>query len=363
MAESREEILIRMITEIMEAIVNDISEADDLFTEAKRAGLIESIFARLDELGIEIAEILPAGMAEEYFSGMGYAEEMLIVAGIGKATLVNTNINSRIHIEALEALVSDGVGDMKTAINNIKETAPKKLEQIMGDVLNTLGQTIITGDTRKTATARVSEIFLKEGLTAFKVEDKNGKVRNLPLDFYAKTVVKTKLRQSHNKGTENRYKENKVDLVIVDEHYPTCKECASKQGIVISLTGKTKGYPTAKKVGLPPYHPNCRHTFRPYITSGKSAEEIEEDKKKKYEPGKDNRTPAQKKAYEKEQEIRRKANQEKKDYEKLKAVLGADNVPKTLGAFRRMRRKRDLGWKKLQEDYRRAITEIDKESG
>lgn len=363
MALSREEIIIRMITEIMEAIVNDISGAEDLLDDARRAGLLGSILSRLDELEINLADVLPAGMAEEYFKGMTFADESLIVAGLTDRTKIRSGINNRIHIEALNALVSDGVGDLRTAIQNIRDTAPNRLESIMNDVQNSLGKSILTGENRRVASARVSEIFLKEGLTAFKVIDKNGVERNLPLDFYAKTVTKTKLRQSHNTGTENRYIENEVDLVRVDEHYPTCKECASKQGIVISLAGKTKGYPTKKQVGLPPYHPNCRHTIRPYMLEGKTDEEIERDKKKKYEPGKDNRTPAQIKAYETEQAIRRKANQEKKDYEKLKAVLGEDKMPKTLGAFRRLRRKNDLGWKQLQNDYRKAISEIDGESG
>lgn len=358
---TREETIIEMIEAIMEAIINDISEADDLLEDAKKAGLLESILSRLDDLGIRLEDVVPVGLAEEYFKGMTFGESALIAAGIGQAALISTTVKSRVHVEALEALVSDGMGDLKAAINTIKENAPGKLDEILNDVQKTLGQGILTGDTRKAITAQVSDRFLKEGLTAFKVTDKKGNVRNLPLDFYAKTVVKTKLRQAHNTGTENRYKDNKVDLVIVDEHYPTCKECAKRQGVIISLSGNASGYQSKDEIGLPPWHPNCRHTFRPYIPAGKTEEELKKDKAKKFKPNKDPRTDAQKKAYEKEQEIRRLANREKKDYEKLKAVLGADNVPKTLGAFRRMRRKNDLTWKTLQKQYREALKGVDDE--
>lgn len=358
---TREEIILEMIMQVIEGIYTDVGSIGDLWDNAQKAGLVESILSRLDELGLQLSDIFPQAVAESYSSGLVAGEALLVSAGIAKTALVPTAPTKRIHVEALDSLISDGMGDLSGAISTIKRRFPEKLDQILDDVQKELGKTILNGDNRKQATARVADTFLKEGLTCFTVEDKNGVVRNLPLDFYASTVTKTKLRQAHNNGSENRYRENGVDLVIVDEHFPTCKECASKQGIVISLTGDTPGYQTKDEVGLPPYHPNCRHTIRPYILKYKTKEEINRDKKKRYVPDKDNRTEAQKKAYAKEQEIRRRANREKKDYEVLKAVLGADKVPKTLGAFRRSRRKMDLGWKQMQEEYRQAIKKMDEE--
>jgi hypothetical protein len=360
MAKTREEIIIEIILEVTNGIFTEIGSVGDLWDNAQKAGLLESIIARLDELGITLEDIFPVAVAEAYGTGMSAGNAMLVEAGLAGGALVATVPSKRIHVEALDVLISEGMGDLKGAINTIKESFPEKLEKILGDVQKELGKTIITGENRKKATARVSQVLAKEGLTCFTVEDKNGNTRNLPLDFYASTVTKTKLRSAHNQGSENRYRENGVDLVRVDEHFPTCKQCASKQGIVISLTGDTPGYPTKDEVDLPPYHPNCRHTIRPYILKFKTPEEIERDKKKKYEPEKDDRTEAQKKAYQKEQAIRRKANEEKKDYEAIKAVLG-DKAPKTLGAFRRMRRKKDLGWQGLQKSYREALNTMDEE--
>lgn len=360
MAKTREELILEMVAAIVEAIMTDIGSVGDLFDNAQKAGLLESILARLEELGIALEQIFPEAVAEQYASGIKAGEALLIEAGMAGSALVATSPRKRIHIEALDALISEGMGDLKAAINTIKEEAPKRLDQLLEDITKELGEAILTGENRKKATARVSEIFAKEALTCFTVEDKNGVIRKLPLDFYASTVVKTKLRSAHNRGAENRYLENGVDLVIVDEHHPTCEVCAKKQGIVISLTGDTPGYVTKDEIGLPPYHPNCRHTIRPYILKYKTKEEIERDKRKKYNPDKDPRSEAQKKAYEKEQAIRRKAAQEKRDYEKIKAVLG-DKAPKTLAAYRRMRRKKDANWIKLQEEYKAAIQQIDEE--
>lgn len=357
---TREDLIIEIIQAVVSGVITDIGSIGDLWDNAQKADLLEAIIYRLDELGIALEDIFPVAVAESYVAGIMAGEAMLINAGIGAGAIVATSPRKRIHIEALDVLISDGMGDLRGAIETVKREAPDRLDKIMRNVEKELGYTIVTGENRRKATARVSEVFAKEGITAFTVEDKNGNIRNLPLDFYASTVTKTKLRSAHNQGSENRYRENGVDLVRVDEHHPTCEVCASKQGIVISLSGDTPGYQTKDEVGLPPYHPNCRHTIRPYILKYKTPEEIERDKEKKYEPGKDDRTEAQKKAYATEQAIRRKANEEKKDYEAIKAVLG-DKAPKTIGAFRRIRRKNDLGWKQLQDDFKKAIEVMDEE--
>ncbi|MDA6141364.1 hypothetical protein OSK03_26650, partial [Escherichia coli] len=66
---------------------------------------------------------------------------------------------------------------------------------------------------------------------------------------------------------------------------------------------------------------------------------------------------SQQKAYKKEQDIRRKAHEELKAYERYTAVLGK-NAPKTIGAFRRIKRNGGESWQKLQLAYRQANREL-----
>ena len=75
------------------------------------------------------------------------------------------------------------------------------------------------------------------------------------------------------------------------------------------------------------------------------------DKSSNFDPTKDTRTQKQKKAYKDMQDARRKARQEMKDYDKIKGVLGND-APKTLGAYRRMKREKSKGYLKLQQRMR-----------
>ena len=100
------------------------------------------------------------------------------------------------------------------------------------------------------------------GITAF--VDRSGKKWNLK--SYASMFSRTELMNVHNEAKRTEFLEHGEDLVIVSSHPGTCEKCAPWQGRVLSLSGKTPGYPTldqAKEAGL--FHPNCRHSYSLYI--------------------------------------------------------------------------------------------------
>lgn len=352
---SREEKIKEIIQYAVDQIYTEIGSVGNLFDNAEKAQLVENILSILDDLGLSLEEVFPEAVAEQYATGIRLGEEALITAGLTGEALVATAPTKRIHREALDALVSKGMGDLKSAIATAKESVGVEIEEALNAVEKELGRKILTGDNIRVASNLVAQRFAEHGLTAFVTSDD----KYLPLDYYSRLVVRTKLRDANVTGSVNRYTENKVDLVYIDEHHPTCSVCAKRQGLVISLSGDTEGYPTADETGLPPFHPHCQHDIRPYIPEFKSKSEIERDKKP-FKPGDDKRTETQRKAYEREQAIRRRASREKKAYEQLKATMG-DDAPKTLGAYRRMKRKNDKGWKKLQEEYAESVRLLDEE--
>lgn len=96
------------------------------------------------------------------------------------------------------------------------------------------------------------------GITVFK--DARG--RQWDLAVYSEMVARTTTAEAHLTGTANRILESGHDLVIVSSHSSPCEKCAAWEGKIISLTGRTPGYPTleqAREEGL--FHPNCRHTY------------------------------------------------------------------------------------------------------
>lgn len=93
---------------------------------------------------------------------------------------------------------------------------------------------------------------------------------------YTEMVARTTTMEAHLQGTANRLVEQGHDLVKISTHLGACELCQPWQGKILSITGKTEGYPTleeAKAAGL--FHPNCRHAYGLYIDLDKEIEELE----------------------------------------------------------------------------------------
>jgi hypothetical protein len=84
--------------------------------------------------------------------------------------------------------------------------------------------------------------------------------------------------EAHLQGTLNRLSEHGHDLVKISTHSRACPLCVPWQGRILSITGKTDGYPTleeAKAQGL--FHPNCRHAMGLHIDLDKELDDLEEN--------------------------------------------------------------------------------------
>ena len=122
--------------------------------------------------------------------------------------------------------------------------------------------TVVGYDTWKRTARRFREKLAERGVTGFK--DRSGKMWNMRT--YTEMHARTVCMQAHLEGTANRLVEQGHDLVKVSTHRGACELCQPWQGKILSITGKTKGYPTleeAKAAKL--FHVNCRHAYGLYI--------------------------------------------------------------------------------------------------
>lgn len=348
--------LLQYIQEIVTSIVEEISNSEDLTAEENQEELLSQIAFYLDEFDLTIEDVLPQMVIQNYFGGVDEATKQLDNAGVDvenalsltSSGQVAQGFQRRIHMEAVEEILDDTLLDFRAAIRTTKRNASASINSALEAVKGDITRGIITGDTNRVVSKRVMDSFARNGLTSFTTVD--GK--NLPLDFYANTVVRTKTREASTKGHANRYEENDVGLVQINERADTCSVCAKYDGMVVSLTGEHEGFPTEDEIPLPPYHPNCRGTVRPYVIEFKSSDEVEREKNKwnNFNPEEDSRTASQKRAYEREQKARRQANEEKKQFMRWNGALGAENY-KTLGAFRRAKRSNSTRFQELQSEY------------
>jgi hypothetical protein len=106
------------------------------------------------------------------------------------------------------------------------------------------------------------EKLAEQGITGFE-DTKN---RQWNMKTYAEMVARTTTQEAQIQGTVLRLQEHGHDLVKVSRHSNACQYCAPWEGKILSLSGKTKGYPTLAEAKAAKFlHPNCKHAFGLYI--------------------------------------------------------------------------------------------------
>lgn len=82
---------------------------------------------------------------------------------------------------------------------------------------------------------------------------------------YAETAAVSALETAVIKGFMHMLETNNYDLVMIEGHYGGCPICTAWNGVVISISGATGGYPTFEDaVAAGCFHPRCSHHLRLY---------------------------------------------------------------------------------------------------
>lgn len=200
-----------------------------------------------------------------YTGGFSVARKQLKDAGLVndmKAEL------SGIHKKALAVYseqVQSRLSDMVTVAGRTVGDIYKQLQ------LNTVMVGTVAGtQTLKHVQDKMMRLAEKGGLISF--IDSAGRSWNM--GSYVEMLSRTTLMQVHNAATWNEFAEHGEDLIQISYHTPTCEMCAPWNGKVLSLTGKTPGYPTlAEAEGAGLFHPNCRHASSLFLEGVDSKEQ------------------------------------------------------------------------------------------
>jgi len=176
-----------------------------------------------------------------------------------------------IHQQAAQVLAENTF----QSLDHVAQVIGRRTEGIYRDLaLENIRGSVVGYDTWKQVANRYREQLAEHGVTGF--QDAAG--RNWNMRSYAQMVARTTTQQAHIEGTLNRLSELDQDLIIVSRHIGACPLCAPWEGKILSISGKTKGYPTfeeAKAAGL--MHPNCRHAVSLYIDLDKEIAELEKE--------------------------------------------------------------------------------------
>ena len=189
-----------------------------------------------------------------YSMGMHTADTLLLDSGVSLMEGFGA-----IHQQAAQVLAENAY----QRLEDIMQVIGRQVNGIYRDLaLENVRGSVVGYDTWKQTAKRYREQLAERGVTGFK--DRSGKMWNMRT--YTEMVARTTTAEAHLQGTANRLVEQGHDLVKVSTHRGACELCQPWQGKILSITGKTKGYPTleeAKAAKL--FHPRCRHAYGLYI--------------------------------------------------------------------------------------------------
>jgi hypothetical protein len=165
----------------------------------------------------------------------------------------------QIHKEAVEALVEDAYLDFAGGIEGVKRAGREFISDLIKLKIN---ERIVVGSIKGEGVYKIKREVKKlvedRGFTA--LIDRGSK--RWKIDTYAEMLVRTHIIKANNSGFVNRLLENGLELVEMSSHGSSCPICQQYEGKIFSLTGNDKKHEKAPDL---PIHPNCRHSYLPYI--------------------------------------------------------------------------------------------------
>lgn len=272
-----------------------------------------------------------------------------------------------LHKKAIDILAHNTQDYLAITNNLIARQAKDQVREIGVELISRkFGEGLTVQQTKKA----LMERFQQENFYAVPWRNGKGAMR---VDSYSELVARTTTREATMTATYNQAEALGHHLYKMTAHSTTCKVCASRQGRVYRSVDYPAGdvrnaFPRIEE-GFPRWpkyktvHPNCGHVAVMFIWGQKSKDEQQAALARASEPfNHDPRGEAERKRYEDAQRKNAERLRDRKQWERYMKVLGKENVPKTLSAFRTMKKSGNENWQEMSSDYRHALRIIKKDA-
>lgn len=247
--------LIRSYRQSYKEIVLTIEDATTA-GKIQKARTMATIRQNLQDLGDDVDKWIKAEVPQYYVDGANQAIQDLKAMGV---QVSGPKGLAPINKEAIASLTDETATAFGQSLTAISRNAQTVLNQASRQSLNlTIAGGLTKGESANVVAASVKENLKQQGLSA--LVDKSG--RNWTFDNYSDMLVRTKIVEARNTGLANKMLQNGYDLVQVSNHRSSHPSCARWEGLILSISGATPGYPTleqAKMDGL--FHPRCQHAI------------------------------------------------------------------------------------------------------
>lgn len=351
------------IYEKAEKRLRDIILKKGVYADASmyQRSLLRQVRNELNMLKRQSSEALQGLVEDNYEDALQELIDELIAEGISPSKFSAAELAmSGLNAGHIEVIARNATADFNRAIGLVGRRVSDFIRE---ETLEATAEKLSTGQTVRQMQKNLENKLKARNITA--VPYKNG--AEMPLKKYAEMAARSTTAETQNTAKTAQGKEWGYDLVHMTSHAPTCPICAMYQDRVYATTpeaanGKYKLkdgtvltfpylYDTAFASGYMTIHPNCRHRISIFPIRAYTNEELIEYSQKSSAPFEDTRSDQERKAYAADQARKRKQNEQRKLYEKIKAAL-PDTAPKSYAGFVRMKAANSEKYQELMKDYR-----------
>lgn len=250
-------------------------QSGNLYRASERRLQLAAVVAALDQLGARVDPLAREAVQRAYDEGAANARAA-IGAQVSTSPVASSTFNG-VRVEAIDQLQRAAVERLDAS----RRTVGRRVEDFYARAGRRAAVRALLGADGSPAEAARSlardisrdpeyRRLLKKGVTGF-VDSAN---RAWSLDTYSEMVVRTTTREAVVQGQVQAMADAGVNLARISQHASSCAICRPFEGRLVSLDGSTtefQGQSVADtSIGLPPYHPNCRHTIEPVVTEFES---------------------------------------------------------------------------------------------
>jgi hypothetical protein len=190
-----------------------------------------------------------------------YKEGSSDVMGYLKAIGVKDIIYTKEDQDIIDSAISNAKEAVRSAVSGVSKSSSRMLDQATREKL----RAVIFEGKDKGSTLREIKGKLVEKINKGGVRLIDSRGRNWTADAYAEMLGRTESMNMYNNGVVSQMLHREHDLAYITSYSGcTCDICLQWEGKIVSLTGKTEGYPTLDDaLGEGMFHPNCLHRLRP----------------------------------------------------------------------------------------------------
>lgn len=268
-------------------LIRDMNDfAKTPFQRDRAMAMLRQVDATVAKLDAETRKFITKELPDTYFTTAKLTQQDIKKLGVNVGDIGKF---SQVHYQATQAMSDDAMLKFGHTMTGIKRSAEQTVQFAQQKaVREIIGAGQLQGRAAVELAKEVKAKIAEDGITA--LIDKGGKTWQM--DTYAEMLTRQVLANSGREGVGNMAREYGFDLVQISDHSSEHPECADWEGEIVSLSGKTPGYPTlqdAIDAGL--LHVGCRHGYS--VVPG-IAKDIPADFKVKLSDGNELPVPDQK---------------------------------------------------------------------